>query len=101
LRALRAICVCDSLSGFCFPKTVYQPGYAVAHMRDVEIQEIAELESAETKITQELGPMDGQDRFDRLQLDNHRIVHKEIDSIAVLYHEIVVAQSNRNLLANT
>src|SRR5258708_8747407 len=69
-------------------------------MRNVEIEQIAEFEAAEAQITQHLSSMDWKDCLKCFQLDDHQIVHQEVDSVAILDLQILVADQNRNLFAN-
>src|SRR5258708_27305378 len=69
-------------------------------MRNVEIEQIAEFEAAEAQITQHLSSMDWKDCLKCFQLDDHQIVHQEVDSVAILDLQILVADRNRNLFAN-
>ena len=69
-------------------------------MRDIEVQQIAELKTAEPKITQHLSAMDGQNGFKRFQLDNHATVHQHVNSIAILDSEVIISDRNPDLPVN-
>ncbi len=52
-------------------ETVHHSGYPVAPMRDIEIQQIAQLVSAESQIAQELPAMHRPDRLLRFQFNDN------------------------------
>jgi hypothetical protein len=63
-----------------FLKAIYDPGDPVAHVRDIEIEKIAELEVAETKIAEQLCAMNGKKRLDRHQFHHDPIIDQQINS---------------------
>jgi hypothetical protein len=71
----------------------------VAHMRNMKIQQEAELESAEAQIAQQLSAMHRQDCRHGFQFGNHRLLHQEIDPVSVVDDEIFVANWNERLVA--
>jgi hypothetical protein len=63
-------------------------------MRDVKIQQVTELETAEPQITQELRAMYGQDRLDCLELDDNSISNKKIDAVTVIDGQLFISNGN-------
>ena len=63
-------------------ESIHHPNYAIAHVCDVEIQQISEFESAESQGAQQLAAMNWKDCLDRLQFDDNAIVHEEINPVA-------------------
>ena len=71
----------------------------VAHMRDIEIQQVTQLETSQFEIAEKLAAMYGKNCLDRLQLDHDPISNEKIDSIAVIDSEILVSNRNKHLPA--
>jgi hypothetical protein len=76
---------------------IYHPRDSVAHVCDVEIEQVAEPKPAEPEITQELGAMDGKDRLDRLELDHNEIFNEKIDPVSVIDDKIFVPNWDQDL----
>jgi len=56
----------------------------VAHLRDVKVHQISELEPTQSQVAQELASMHGQYRFDRFEFDGNAIIDHKVDAKSVL-----------------
>jgi hypothetical protein len=61
-------------------------------MRNIEIQQIAQLKAAETQVTQELTTVDLQGRFDGFDLNDDEVIHQQIDAIGVIDEETAISE---------
>ena len=75
-------------------KAIDESRYAVPHVCNVEVQQIAEPKPSETKLAQDLPSMNGHDCLDGLQFHYHQAVYEHVNSIAVFNDQVIV--SNRN-----
>jgi hypothetical protein len=73
----------------------------VAHLRDMKIQKIAELEPAEPEIAQQLATVYRQNCVDGFELNNHQIFDNEISSIGDVEGQILVAERQGALTLNS
>src|ERR1700687_3570745 len=80
-------------------KAIEHPHDAVAHVRDMKIQQITEPEASEPKVTEKLTAMDRKDRLDRLEFDNHPIADEQVDAIAIVDRQIFVTDRDHDLSA--
>src|SRR5579884_1654121 len=68
-------------------------------MRDIEIQQEAEPEITQAKITKQLAAKHWKDRLDRLQLHDDLFLDEEIDAVAVFDRQGFVADRHLYLPA--
>ena len=81
-------------------EAIHHPNYAVAHVCDVEIQQISKLETAESQVALQLATMNWKDCLDCLQFDDDAIVHEEIDPVTMIDCEVLVTNWDRNLTSD-
>jgi hypothetical protein len=81
-------------------QAIDDPDDAVAHVRDIEIQQVTKLKATKPEITQRLGPMDGEDGFKRLQFDDNQITYQEINSVTVIDGQSLITKRDHYLPAD-
>jgi hypothetical protein len=78
-------------SGF---EAVDAPYDTVTHVRDIEVKQITNFESAQAQIAQKLAAMDLQYVIDGLDLHDHKSADKQIDAICIINGEIAISKRN-------
>ena len=66
-------------------------------MRDVEVQQVAELETTQTKITEQLSAMHWEKSPPPLSLRPDKVFYKQIDAITVIDHQLPSPDGNQGL----
>ena len=69
----------------------------VTHMRDVEIQQVTEPKAPKPKIAQQLPSVDGKDSFDLFEFEHDSILDEQVDAIAVVDRQILIADRDHDL----
>src|SRR5215469_3875574 len=73
---------------------------AVAHMRHIKIQQVAELEVAEAEIAEKLTAMYWQNGFNSLQFDGHQVLDDKIYAITLINDHLFISNWDNHLLSN-
>src|SRR5690242_19199293 len=89
--------LCAPILLTCLFKAVHNPRDAIAHMSDVEVQEITQSKATQAQIAQHLPTMDRQNRFHGFQFDDHEFVHQQIKPITVFDCDSAVTNGDVNL----
>jgi len=53
-------------------------------MRYMKVQQVSEFETAEAQIAKQLAAVNGENRFDSLQLDDNHATNEKISSVPVV-----------------
>jgi hypothetical protein len=70
---------------------------SVLQQNAVEVHQQTDGTAAEAEIRQSLGLMDWQNTFDRLEFQQHRIVHDKLSAVAFIEPHLLVNNRKRNL----
>jgi hypothetical protein len=70
---------------------------AVGQRHGVEVDQQADMACTEAKVRQELGFVQRQDALDRLEFQNHLIVHDDVGDVAAVEQDFVVTHGERYL----
>lgn len=70
---------------------------AVPQVDDVEVQQQANRQTAQSQIGQKLRPMHREHLFHRLEFEDNRVLHDEVESIPGVHMNIAIADRQTHL----